>query len=229
MENRFLQIIIAILFIIGIQSCCFVGGDESRCIDQDLGTVALKDSFKYLNHPDDDSSFSFKNNNGYIMAFEHIGDTTVKSYGQELLSYTTKKKCYTESCFDIIHTLEQGNVYRSSVPEFDIRYFRSNQVISDLEEYKRTGVFRTTESAGININGTFFLHPYSNKQMRCCRFIDTLTIENKLYTGIYQMWLDSTYYDYSRSDIFIGGIFFNQSHGLIKFYLSSNEIWNRLP
>ncbi|MDP1727559.1 MAG: hypothetical protein Q8M15_12310 [Bacteroidota bacterium] len=171
----------------------------------------------------------FKNNLGFTNL---LSKSTLQ---KETRKWTDNKVYVADPCFPYF------NIYTTSVniesivsipfdqPNFYHYYSRTRHVdyFGYLNVSSKVKIDSSYEIITTSIRNYRFLIPIGKTKnlVTNYKFYDTITISGTLFNNIYHIYSDSEYYNFNK--VIPQGIYYNESEGLVGYYLSNGELWVR--
>lgn len=207
-------------------SCKCDGGPGDDCgryvkcidtffVDNTLMNQLLPDTFK--------SQIKFKNSNGFITFFNSQLNENNEFSPEDLTYKSVSVECGSLSCYDYFLNQSKTTSYKASNVPFSYGYNFSNISTTKSYQYAIDSTLTGYTIASVYVNNSKFDLPNNLPFNANSRVLSTYTINNKSYYNVNQIHLDSASVD--KTVIKPIGIFYNESYGLIGFYLTNGETW----
>lgn len=207
-------------------SCECDGGPSGDCrkyvkcidtffVDNTLMDQLMPDTFSY--------SLMFKNSNGFITYFNSQKINKEDYLIENLIYKSVRVECGSLSCYDYFLNQSKTTSYNASNVPFNFGYVFSNVSTTKSYQYAIDSTLTGYTIASIYVNNSKFDLPNNLPFNTNSRVLSNLTINNKSYYNVNQIYLDSA--SVNNTVIKPIGIFYNETNGLIGFYLTNGETW----
>jgi hypothetical protein len=177
--------------------------------------IALPDSLK--------NKIEFKNNNGFVSVFNIQQNGNPYYFEENLLYKSVNVECGWLNCYDYFLNQYKTTSYKATDVPFYYSYNLTNESTTDSYKYKQDSKLTGYGIASVHVNDIGFPLPFNRPNNKNSRLLDSVQVNQKLYRNAYQIFLDSSTINYTIIKPI--GIYYNQTKGLIGFYLTNGETW----
>lgn len=225
---KFIIFFVFLFVFFGINSCVKPCAEFNQIPTTNLGNIPLNDSLYFLNHPQESNEIKFFSTKNKILTLKRIGDTIILSNKLFSGPKPSQYKC-TESERSIYsaNTLYEYNRFEGIEFPFEISLIRNNYNLSSIDSFIENRNWRFRDNASIHIKNNYVdLPPYAGFYKDNFQFLDSITLNKKVYKNVYHISDSSAVSDY-RDDIYFKGVYYSYEKGILGFYFSDSETWLR--
>ncbi len=194
-------------------------GDYVNCIDtfyvDSAIRITLPDSIK--------NQIEFKNNNNFVSVFNIQQNGYPYYLKKNLLYKSVQVECGSLACYDYFLNQYKITSYKATNVPFYYSYNLTNESTTDPYKYVIDSKLTGYSIASVQVNDIEFPLPFNRPTNKNSRFLDSVQVNQRLYRNVYQIYLDSSTINYTIIKPI--GIYYNQTKGLMGFYLTNGETW----
>lgn len=198
-------------------------GASSACIGKSIGNLNLDSSIFKTAPQQFNTSINYENNNGFQTIFSIYNNQRNYNKNFDLLYRSEPSDCVTKYCYDYISAQTQITNYISNNTPFKYEYLLQSVSTTKPQNFINDSIVKGYSTLSIIVNNDEFKLPYNRTNLNNWILLDSITINNKYYSSVYHVYLDSSLID--KTLVKPQGIYYRNDIGLIAFYLTNGETW----